>query len=359
MVHLDTFFAQMKAAGYKYNTRNGTAKAMGSFFRWLRRFKHIKENPFDELEPLDKQRDVLEPVPLSFAYEMIRVAESHNSIYGIRDAAIMRLMLTTGARREEVVVLPLSDVDLLHAQIILTGKFGHRREAYLKPTTLTALKRWLEYRPKTLSKTVFVSLHPSKKGIYLELEPEAINDLLIKWRDKAGLPGVSVSPHTIVTRSIPNMLENINTQAPRVIMWHGSSRFLRWPSSEESRRRGVLAALEQQMPEVVDEIRAMLYSTRRLPQAEAIASRAIKAGFILKENKLWPPTNDPCEDGYQVARAKASEPGLIYVISFDGEECHCECLDFQLGNAPVLPSGQLVCKHVLALLISEAIGEDF
>lgn len=195
VVHLDTFFAQMRAAGYKYNTRQGTAKALGSFFRWLHRFKHIKRNPFDDFEPLDKQRDVLEPIPTSFAYGMIKAAEGHSSIYGIRDAAIMRLMLTTGARREEVVVLPLVDVDLIHSQIILTGKFGHRRQAYLKPTTLTAIRRWLEYRPKTPDVAVFISLHPSKKGIYCQLEPEAVNDLLIKWRDKAGLPRVSVSSH--------------------------------------------------------------------------------------------------------------------------------------------------------------------
>lgn len=195
VIHLDGFFAQMKAAGYKYNTRQGTATALGAFFRWLHKFGHIKRNPFDDFEPLDKERDVKEPIPLSFAQAMIRSAEAHNSIYGIRDAAIMRLLLTTGARREEVVVLPLADLDMTGSQVILTGKFNHRRQGYLKASARTALEYWLEYRPRTLDKAVFVSLHPSRKGIYHQMEPEAINDLLIKWRDIAGLPQVSVSSH--------------------------------------------------------------------------------------------------------------------------------------------------------------------
>lgn len=193
---LDQFFGELKAANLKYNTRKGQLVATKAFFKWLRKHRHIKQNPFDEFEPLPKERDsIVEPIPLSYAYRMIRAAESDVSPYGPRDAAIMRMLLTTGARREEVSALQMSQINLDTGTVIFDGKYGHRRVVPLRATLVSALERWLTRRPFTESSAVFVSLHPNKKQMYAGLRPDAINDILIKWRDAAGLPAVSVSPH--------------------------------------------------------------------------------------------------------------------------------------------------------------------
>jgi hypothetical protein len=144
------------------------------------------------------------------------------------------------------------------------------------------------------------------------------------------------------------------------VKWNGSSRLLRFPTSVQSQRRAILSAFDQYMPEVADEIRAIIYNTRKLPQSEAIAQRAIRAGFILKEGKLWPPKDFNQTGGCinEIARCEGSR-GEQYILSFDGEEVYCDCMDFQLGHAPILPSGQIACKHVLSILISDAVKEDF
>lgn len=196
-LELDIFFGQLKAAGYKYNTREGTATALKAFFGWLRKHHFIKKNPFEHFEPLEKERDVIDPIPLSFAYRMIRRAEADRSPYGIRDAAMMRFLLTTGARREELAGLELAALNLEQGQALLIGKFNHRRRVPLQPTTITALRRWLDIRPDGgQSGALFITLHPTNRGLYHELRPDAINDMLLKWRRKAGLPEtLSVSPH--------------------------------------------------------------------------------------------------------------------------------------------------------------------
>lgn len=193
--HLDAFFGLLKRARYAYNTRMGTLTALKAFFKWLAKRKLIKQNPFTEFEPLTKERSEMQPIPLPFAYRMIHEAETDGSPYGIRDAAIMRLLLTTGIRREEVVRLRLDQVYLDLGQALLRGKFDHQRRAPLKSTTATALRRWLAARPPTRSEVVFVSLHPDRQGVYQAMRPDAINDVLVKWRDRAGLPKVSCSPH--------------------------------------------------------------------------------------------------------------------------------------------------------------------
>lgn len=132
-----------------------------------------------------------------------------------------------------------------------------------------------------------------------------------------------------------------------------------YPAGTDSHRRAVLAGLEADMPEVVDEVRVILYSTKRMEQAEEIATRAIKAAFIIQDRKVWPPRDPHRDASYinEIARVQGSR-NEAYVISFDGQECHCDCHDFQLSNAPILPTGQRACKHILAVLITEAIKED-
>ncbi len=47
-----------------------------------------------------------------------------------------------------------------------------------------------------MDQAIFVSLQANKKGQYIFLRPDALNDLLIKWRTKADVPEhISVSPH--------------------------------------------------------------------------------------------------------------------------------------------------------------------
>jgi site-specific recombinase XerD len=198
--HVNRYLARMRDAGYSWSTRNGTFTAIQAWFGWLKQLRMIRYNPFawkdSGLKRPRKTKRVRVTLPLCYIRRMIKAAEVEDTPMNRRDAAIMRLLITTGMRREEVVRLRLDNLDLAISEIrVIQGKGGHEREGFLPEETVFALDRWLAVRPKTFDRAVFVSLQANKKGIFRRLRPDAINDIVIKWRDQAGLPQMSVSPH--------------------------------------------------------------------------------------------------------------------------------------------------------------------
>lgn len=119
-----------------------------------------------------------------------------------------------------------------------------------------------------------------------------------------------------------------------------------------------LAALERTAPEVAAEVRAIIANVKMIYwlEADAIAARAIKAGWLVECGCVMPPVPFSQEGGImnEVGRVQGSFPEP-YVITYDGHQCYCHCHDFLLQNAPFLPSGQRACKHILALLIAESL----
>jgi site-specific recombinase XerD len=71
-----------------------------------------------------------------------------NPALGIRDAAIISLMYSSGLRRAEVVTLNLEDVDLEKGSLRVIGKRNKERMAFLAQGAIRALEKWLELRGK-------------------------------------------------------------------------------------------------------------------------------------------------------------------------------------------------------------------
>jgi site-specific recombinase XerC len=216
---LNRFNGYLRRAGLAFGTRQGTRTALKAFVRWrCRRFRLA--NPFDDpdYKRPRKERRVREMISLNHAQRMIRAAEKSNSLMGQRDAAIMRLLLTAGLRREEIIRLELGYLDLDSRELKVVGKFGHQRLVSLRVTTPTALKRWLAKRPETEGKSLFVTLYG--RNPYRRLWPNAINDLLIRWRDAAGLPKISVSPHKWRRRFATELAKGQNPFALQLLLGH-------------------------------------------------------------------------------------------------------------------------------------------
>ncbi|MCP4361909.1 MAG: tyrosine-type recombinase/integrase [Chloroflexi bacterium] len=197
--HINRFLGILHKAKLSWSTRNGTYTVIRQFCRWMRRRRIIDDNPFSDpdngLKRPRKVRKEIKPLPVRYMRQMIAATREDDSPIARRDEAIMYVLATTGVRREEIVELTFDKIDLECRTIQVRGKGGHERPAFLRDDTLVALQEWLDIRPATKAATVFVSMHPNKKGMYQPLEPDAINGLLIRWRNVAGLPNMSVSPH--------------------------------------------------------------------------------------------------------------------------------------------------------------------
>jgi len=74
------------------------------------------------------------------------LTDEDNPTLGIRDAAIISLMYSSGLRRAEVVTLDFEDIDLQRGELRVIGKRNKERKAFLAKGAIRALEKWLEKR---------------------------------------------------------------------------------------------------------------------------------------------------------------------------------------------------------------------
>jgi site-specific recombinase XerD len=72
--------------------------------------------------------------------------DEDNPILGIRDAAIISLMYSSGLRRAEVVTLDIEDIDLKKRSLRVIGKRNKERVAFLATGAIRAVDKWLKVR---------------------------------------------------------------------------------------------------------------------------------------------------------------------------------------------------------------------
>lgn len=79
---------------------------------------------------------------------LIRVClnDDDNPVLGLRDAAIISLMYSSGLRRAEVVSLDLEDLDTQKRQLRVIGKRNKERFAFLASGAVRALEKWIDVR---------------------------------------------------------------------------------------------------------------------------------------------------------------------------------------------------------------------
>jgi len=74
------------------------------------------------------------------------LSDEDNPILGLRDAAIISLMYSSGLRRAEVVTLNIDDIDLNKGNLQVIGKRNKERKAYLANGAVRAVEKWIEVR---------------------------------------------------------------------------------------------------------------------------------------------------------------------------------------------------------------------
>ncbi len=103
------------------------------------------EQHVDQLAAMKQPRldqKVVEPLTDDDLRNLLRTCQSRDFV-GIRDEAILRFMIETGARANEVISLTVADVDLIEGRaIIRRGKGGKGRAVPFGPTVATAIDRY-------------------------------------------------------------------------------------------------------------------------------------------------------------------------------------------------------------------------
>jgi integrase/recombinase XerD len=208
---------------------------LSALWTWALRRGYIERHIVHEIRRPRPDKPVI--VPLTQADLKAILAQSDRSIgyaragqrvtdyqrpTGIRDRAIIFLLIDTGVRASELCDLRLRDVDVRNARITVTGKGRKQRTLPLGPTCLKAVTRYIaaERSEATVNEPAFIGLG----GI--PLTRDALLKLVKRLGDRAGVEGVH--PHRFRhTFAIQYLRNGGNTRALQEALGHETLEMIR------------------------------------------------------------------------------------------------------------------------------------
>ena len=142
------FMSWMKKEGMAPKTRARRMSALSSIYRELRRRKHVPGNPFspDEGPNREKRPTAIEPTPLASPEVIKKILGScDDTLIGIRDAAIIRILWSTGMRRVSLLSMTHARLqgDRLGVIAKVDKKGGGEQRVLIRGKALEAFDRWL------------------------------------------------------------------------------------------------------------------------------------------------------------------------------------------------------------------------
>jgi len=152
-------------------------KGVKAFFRWLVTEGEMERSPLEGTPGPAVPEQPPEVLSMKDVGRMLATCEG-KTFGDRRDAALIRFLIDTGARRGEVAGLSIADVDLDDGVVLLHGKGGRDRRAAFGRKTARDLDRYLRLRaqhPHHDSPALWLGLRGplSGPGIHVMLKDRA------------------------------------------------------------------------------------------------------------------------------------------------------------------------------------------
>ena len=211
--------------------------ALRTFYRFLVREGHLRENPFaglrgprlhrelpDVLTVLEVQTllDKAAP-PADFETGSADAAGLLDQYLALRDSAVLELLYSSGARIGEAGGLSIADIDFAQAFAKVFGKGRKERLRPLGRPALVALRRMLDSAVRVWGAAATAPAEPlfrNWKGG--RLTPRSIERLMTKCLAAAGIPG-AYSPHALRHSFATHLLDaGADLRAVQELLGHAS-----------------------------------------------------------------------------------------------------------------------------------------
>jgi len=193
ITHLDirNFLAFLGEKRYKKSSIARKLAAVRSFFKYLAKEGVIRKNPLTYVStPRLPERipSFLEIDEVNLLIDM----PARNTLLGLRDAAMLEVLYSTGIRVSELISLRVKDVDFLGGTIKVKGKGSKERIIPAGERPLTTLRDYLRRRGKEEETRGPVFLN-ERAGV---LTVRSVARAISKYIEKASIKK-KVTPHTM------------------------------------------------------------------------------------------------------------------------------------------------------------------
>ncbi len=182
---LTSFMKQLVKEGYTTKSVSRKTNSTKTFFKFLRQTGVLSDNPADSLEH-PKFENKPPRVLTEIEYRALRDAAKAD----VRISAIIELFLQTGIRVGELANLTVSDLNLTDPSPTLSvhaSQDSAARNIPLNKPAVSAIQRYLELRPKSPNKALFIT----KTGRPLLIRN--IRTAIDRYFKMAGIQGAKVN----------------------------------------------------------------------------------------------------------------------------------------------------------------------
>lgn len=185
--HIEAFILDLLAR-CKPATANNRHRALQQFFKWAASEGEIPISPMAHMKPPKVPEAPPEVLSETQLRRLLRACEG-TDFRARRDTAIIRLLLDTGMRRNELAKLTVEDVDLEHNLAYVIGKGRRPRACPFGRKTALALDRYLRQRAQHID----ADRAEFWLGIAGPMTPNGIYQVVRDRAREAGMEGIH--PH--------------------------------------------------------------------------------------------------------------------------------------------------------------------
>lgn len=179
----------VQPGGLSESTIKGHIVALHRFWAWSQREYQLAFNPMSNIRRIARKQS--EPKGITPEDIAKLFAVTGNDLQGIRNRAILALLLDTGCRSQGLCSLTDAKLNLDERIAIVAEKGRPARQIFFTERTAEMLRHWLSVRPENAT-TLFCSLGSNTFG--QPLTYEGLYQMLQRLKVKAGVKG-RVSPH--------------------------------------------------------------------------------------------------------------------------------------------------------------------
>jgi integrase/recombinase XerC len=188
------WIVELVDSGISNRTINRKVSSLNAYFKFLLKTETIKVNPLKQHKALKVGKKAQLPFSEQELKTVLENSIEVNDFESARNHLIIELFYATGIRRIELVNITLLDLDISNKQLKVLGKRNKERYIPLIESSVSSLKKYLEYRSQLTIVEDDETLFLTKKGlkIYEKLVYRIINKYFSEVSSKS-----KCSPHVL------------------------------------------------------------------------------------------------------------------------------------------------------------------